>query len=128
MNNQIFRLPANKTHAGTFADQVVRYVRERYHGHAPYVYAAAWVDRRTWSAIVTNPQRPVAKRTVLQFAIALQLTRGEADALLAAAGYALSPVIAEDAVFAFAIDERIGDLFKVNQILYDNGLKVIPAK
>jgi len=128
MNNLNFKLPKNKNRAGTFADQVINYVRERYHGEAPYVYTAAWVDRRTWSAIVTNPHRSIAKRTALQFAIALQLTRDETDVLLAAAGYALSPVIAEDAVFAYAIQERLCDLFKINQLLYDNGLKIIPAK
>jgi len=37
-------------------------------------------------------------------------------------------VIAEDEVFAFAIQERLGDLFKVNQLLFEHGLKIIPAK
>ena len=56
------------------------------------------------------------------------LIRTEADELLLAAGYALSPVIAEDIVFAFCICNGIFDLFKVNNLLYENGLNIIPPK
>ena len=41
---------------------------------------------------------------------------------------ALSPVIAEDAVFAFCIQSEVFDLFEVNRILYEQGLKIIPPK
>ena len=112
----------------TFADILVRHVRERHDGNAPAVYTAAWLDRRTWSAIVSDPCRPVAKRTAIQFAIALRLTRIEADELLLAAGYALSPAIKEDTVFAYCIDRQIFDLFKVNEVLYDCCLMIIPPK
>jgi hypothetical protein len=37
-------------------------------------------------------------------------------------------VLAEDAVFAFCIGNGISDLFKVNAMLYENGLKIIPPK
>ena len=112
----------------TGADLLVRHVRDRRDGNAPAVYTAAWIDRRTWSAIVSDPQRPVAKRTAVQFALALRLNRTEADELLLAAGYALSPTIAEDAVFAFCIWSGIFDLFKVNIMLHENGLRIIPPK
>ena len=45
-----------------------------------------------------------------------------------AAGFALSPVIAEDAVFAFCIQSEVFDLFEVNRIFYEHGLKIIPPK
>ena len=32
----------------------------------------------------------------------------------------------EDVVFAFCIDNRIFDLFAVNELLYGQGLKIIP--
>lgn len=126
MCNKNLQLPNKPTRVGTFADRLVRYVRERFRGDAPFVYTAAWIDRRTWSAIITDPQRPVAKRTALQLALALRLTRTETDELLLAAGFALSPVIAEDAVFAFCIQSEVFDLFEVNRLLYEHGLKIIP--
>ena len=112
----------------TFADILVRHVRERHAGNAPAVYTAAWLDRRTWSAIISDHCRPVAKRTAIQFAIALRLTRVETDELLLAAGYALSPAIKEDAVFAYCIEQHIYNLFNVNEVLYDCGLKIIQPK
>ena len=48
--------------------------------------------------------------------------------ILLAAGYALSPAIKEDAVFAYCIEQHIFDLFNVNEVLYDCGLKIIPPK
>jgi len=110
------------TRDGTFADLLVRHVRAR-GGDAPAVYAAAWIDRRTYAAIVGHPLRPVAKRTAVQFALALRLDRTDADELLRAAGFALAPAIPEDVVFAEAIEARHGDLQRVDARLYEEGLK-----
>ena len=35
---------------------------------------------------------------------------------------------AEDAVFAFCIQSEFFDLFEVNRIFYEHGLKIIPPK
>ena len=128
MNIPIPIIKNQQPYKNTFADILVRHVREKYCSNASAVYTAAWLDRRTWSAIVSDHHRPVAKRTAIQFAIALRLTRFEADELLLSAGHALSPAINEDVAFAYCIDRHIFDLFKVNQILYDCGLKIIPPK
>ena len=110
--------------SGTFADLLMRHVRER-GGDAPSVYKAARIDRRTYSSIISHPFRPVAKRTAVQFAIALQLDRDGADELLRSAGFALSPSIPEDIVFAEALAEGDGDLQTVSERLYEYGMKAI---
>ena len=110
--------------SGTFADLLMRHVRER-GGDAPSVYKAARIDRRTYSSIISHPFRPVAKRTAVQFAIALRLDRDGADELLRSAGFALSPAIPEDMVFAAAIAEGDGDLQSVSERLYEYGMKAI---
>ena len=110
--------------SGTFADLLVRHVRSR-GGDAPAVYTAARIDRRTYSSIVSHPFRPVARRTAIQFAIALRLDRKDADALLRSAGFALSPAIPEDMIFAEAIDEGVGDLQLVNERLHEQDMKMI---
>ena len=109
--------------SGTFADLLARYVRS--HGGAPAVYTAARIDRRTYSSIISHPFRPVAKRTAIQFALALRLDRKEADALLLSAGFALSPAIPEDVIVAEAIDEGSGDLQLVSERLREQGMKMI---
>ena len=110
---------------GTFADMLTRYVRERRGGDAPSVYTDARIDRRTYSSIVSNPQRAVSKRTAIQFAIALRLNLEESDGLLRAAGYAFSPGILEDRLFVSVIVAEEYDFFKINERLIENGLKVI---
>ncbi len=110
--------------SGTFADLLTRHVRER-GGDAPAIYKAARIDRRTYSSIISHPFRPVAKRTAVQFAIALQLDRDGADELLRSAGFALSPSIPEDIVFAEAIAAGGGDLRSVSEKLYEYGMKAI---
>ena len=109
---------------GTFADLLVRHVRE-HGGYAPSIYAAAGIDRRTYSSIVSHPFRPVAKRTAIQFALALRLGRGDADRLLLAAGYALSPAIPEDVVVSAFIASGVYDMFKINDRLLALGMKVM---
>ena len=109
---------------GTFADLLMRHIHA-HGGVAPALYKAARIDRRTYSSIISHPFRPVAKRTAIQFAIALRLDRVGADELLRSAGFALSPVIPEDMVFAEAIDEGDGDLQSVSERLYEYGMKAI---
>ena len=67
----------------------------------------------------------MSKRTAVQFALALRLDRKAADELLLAAGFALSPVIPEDVVFAEAIAEGNGDLQSVSERLYEQGMRAI---
>ena len=117
--------PINIPRSGTFADLLVRYIRERNGGDAPAVYSAARIDRRTYSAIVSNPFRAVSKRTAIQFALALRLGRGDADRLLLAAGYALSPAIPEDVVVSAFIASGVYDMFKINDRLLALGMKVM---
>ena len=102
----------------------MRHVRER-GGDAASVYKAARIDRRTYSSIISHPFRPVAKRTAVQFAIALRLDRDGADELVRSAGFALSPSISEDMVFADAIAAGDGDLQSVSERLYEYGMKAI---
>ena len=84
---------------------------------------AARINRKTYSAIVGNELRPVSKRTAVAFAFALELPRDEADDLLRSAGFALSPSILEDMVFAACLDAGIHDLDRVNRILEAHGAR-----
>ena len=109
---------------GTFADLLIHHVRDR-GGDAPSVYSAARIDRRTYSSIISHPFRLVAKRTAIQFALALRLDRAEADGLLLAAGFALSPSIPEDIVVAEMIEKGEYDLFSLDERLEEHRLLTI---
>lgn len=117
------RMPDLHRANASFAAKLVKYVRDRYDGDAPRVYHAARINRKTYSAIVGNELRPVSKRTAVAFAFALELPRDEADDLLLSAGFALSPSILEDMVFAACLDAGIHDLNRVNGILEAHGAR-----
>ena len=119
-----YQKPRQFSRSGTFADLLMRHVRAK-GGDAPAVYTAARIDRRTYSSIISHPFRQVSKRTAVQFALALRLDRKAEDELLLAAGFALSPVIPEDVVFAEAIAEGNGDLQSVSERRYEQGMRAI---
>lgn len=101
----------------SFAARLIIAVRDRFGGDAPVVYKAAHIDRKTYSAIISNELRPVSKRTAVAFAFALRLTRDEADEFIQSAGYSFSMSILEDMVFTACLEAGIYNWEKVNEIL-----------
>ena len=122
------KIPDLKRENPSFAAMLVRYVNERFGGDAPKVYNAAHVSRKTYSAIVGNELRPVSKAIAIQFALALQLARTEADEFLKAAGYAFSPAILEDIIVCACIEEKVYDVLDVNSLLSDYNAKPFASK
>ena len=112
----------------SFSALLLTYIRDRFGGDAPSVYHAAHVSRKTYSAIVGNELRPVSKRTVVAFALALHLVPSEADALLRAAGFALSDALLEDIIFRACLMASIYDLDRVNVILETHGVPPFPSE
>ena len=111
------KIPDLKRENPSFAAMLIKYVNERFGEDAPKVYFAAKVSRKTYSAIVGNELRPVSKQTVEQFALALKLTRAEADDFLKAAGFAFSPAILGDIIVCACISADIFDVDDVNSLL-----------
>lgn len=120
------KIPDLKSENSSFAAMLVKYVNERFGGDAPKVYAAAKISRKTYSAIVGNELRPVSKQTAIQLALALKLSRTEADTFLQAAGFAFSPVILEDVIVCACIASGTYETDDVNGLLSDYGAKAFP--
>ena len=117
-------LPENKPrkpnlHAAnlSFVARVIIWVRDRYANNAPAIYKAAYLSRKTYSAIISDENHVVSKRTAIQLAFALRLTREEADLLLHAAGYHLSRSVVEDMIFDACLEANIHNLEDVNHFL-----------
>ena len=122
------KIPDLKSENPSFAAMLIKYVNERFGGDAPKVYSAARVSRKTYSAIVGNELRPVSKQTAVQFALALKLTRAEADSLLKAAGFAFSPAILEDIIVCACISASVFDVDDVNSLLTSYSAKQLPSQ
>ena len=115
------KTPDLKSDNPSFAAMLIKYVNERFGGDAPKVYAAAKISRKTYSSIVGNELRPVSKQTAIQLALALKLSRTEADTFLKAAGFAFSPAILEDIIVCACISANVFDIDDVSSLLTSYG-------
>jgi len=102
----------------TFSQRLLRMITERGMTDSE-AYTKANVDRRHFSKIRNDEYYSPNKKTVLAFAIALELSLDEAKDLLACAGYALSRSSKVDIIVAYFLQNKIYDMFEINEILYE---------
>lgn len=85
------------------------------------LYKKAHIDRRIFSKIRTKKDYTPSKKTILAFAVALELSPDEADDLLDRAGYSLSRFRKEDMVIQYFLENRCFDFFLINEALAHYG-------
>lgn len=100
----------------TFSQRLLRMIDERGMNDSE-VYNKAYVDRRHFSKIRKDINYTPNKKTVLAFSIALELSLDEAKDLLNSAGYALSRSSKSDIIVAYFLQNKIYDMFEINEIL-----------
>lgn len=100
----------------TFSERLLRMIDERGMTDSE-AYTKAYVDRRHFSKIRKDVNYVPNKKTVLAFTIALELSLDEAKDLLASAGFALSRSSKTDVIIAYFLQNRIYDMFEINDIL-----------
>lgn len=100
----------------TFSQRLLRMIDERGMTDSE-AYTKAYVDRRHFSKIRKDINYVPNKKTVLAFTIALELSLDEAKDLLASAGFALSRSSKTDIIVAYFLQNRIYDMFEINDVL-----------
>ena len=88
-------------------------------------YKKAHLDRRIFSKIRNEKGYMPSKRTVLAIAVALELDYEETLSLLHRAGYHLTAGSKEDVIIGYFIENKIYDLFLVNEVLDHYGFKTL---
>ena len=107
----------------TFSQRLLRMIDERGMTDSE-AYTKAYVDRRHFSKIRKDVNYVPNKKTVLAFTIALELSMDEAKDLLKSAGFALSRSSKTDIIVAYFLQNKIYDMFEINDVLYAYGQPV----
>ncbi len=102
----------------TFSQRLLRMIKERGLSESE-AYKKAYVDRRHFSKIKKDEYYMPNKKTVLAFSIALELTLDETKDLLRSAGYALSRSSKFDIIIVYFLENRIYDMFEINDVLFE---------
>ena len=100
----------------TFSQRLLRLIDERGMTNSE-AYNKAYVDRRHFSKIRKDINYAPNKKTVLAFTIALELSIDEAKDLLNSAGFAFSRSSKTDIIVAYFLQNKIYDMFEINEIL-----------
>ncbi len=84
------------------------------------VYNNVLISRQLWSSIISGKSSPSLK-TCVKIALGMHLDNHECKYLLKKAGFTLSSANKFALVIRYAIENQIYDIYKVNELLLNNG-------
>ena len=102
----------------SFAEKLLKLIDRKFMTEVE-CYKKANVSRQTWHKIISDKDYRPSKTTIFAFAIALELTYDETNALLATAGFTFSDSILFDVLMKNFFLNRIYDVFYINEVLFE---------
>ena len=89
------------------------------------VYKKVNLDRRIFSKLRKDRNYSPSERTIWTIAFSLELTLEETEELLHFGGYAFSKYSKEDLIIKYFFENKIYDLFLINEVLDSYGFKTL---
>lgn len=116
----IKRKTENKERSSSFVDYLYS-LMEKYGFDSPAdVYNKANISRQLWSSIVSEKSHP-SLNVCLKIALVMRVTNHECKYLLKKAGYTLASSNKFALIIRYAIENKIYDISKINDLLEKNG-------
>lgn len=103
-------------HGKTFGDYLRALIQEKNLSEVE-VYKSAHLDRRFFSKLRNNKKYNPSKYTILSVAFGMKLNLEETLDLLNKGGYALSEYSKFDLIIKYFLENKICDLFLINEVL-----------
>lgn len=116
LDNQRLKRIIQRNKAETFSEMLLRLIDKETDNVAD-IYKKAFIDRRHFHRIKTNPDYQPDKATVFLFALALELNVRETEKLLKTAGYAFSDSSKRDVIVKYFIEKKKYDIMEVEDAL-----------
>ncbi len=110
----------SKEKASSFVEYLYSLMDKYGYVNASSLYDKANISRQLWSSIVSEKSNP-SLNVCLKIAFAMGVDNHECKYLLKKAGYTLASSNKYGLIIRYAIENRIYDIYKVNELLENNG-------
>lgn len=111
---------SNKEKSSSFIEYLYSLMDKYGFENASDLYNKANISRQLWSSIISEKSNP-SLNVCLKLALAMEVTNHECKYLLKKAGYTLSSSNKFALIIRYAIENKIFDVYKVNELLEQNG-------
>lgn len=116
----IKRHKSSKEKTSSFVEYLYSLMDKYGFSNASDLYNKANISRQLWSSIISEKSNP-SLNVCLKIAFALRVSNHECKYLLKKAGYTLASSNKFALIIRYAIENKIYDIYVVNELLENNG-------
>jgi hypothetical protein len=114
----------DKNKKSSFSDLLLKMMKEK-NIDPPTLYKRAYMDRKLFSKIISDPEYKPSKRIVCALALALHLDNKESKQLVKRAGFILTSGTLFDLAIRYCIENRIYDLVEAEEVLMKQNVTIV---